>query len=287
MRIAAVSGRLALIEADRYTDVAAASSGQFGPDPDSAYRRWNEFTDWARSQSGAPAGKIAAGTFDAPVLQPRQVFGIGLNYGAHAAESGVATPDDSPTVFTKFPSCLTGPTSTINLPSPTVDWEVELVVVIGRLAQQVSETDAWNYVAGLTVGQDISERTVQLAGPVPQFCMGKSYPSFGPIGPLVVTPDEFTDPDDLEISCSAGGRVLQSGRTSQMIFSVPDLISRISRICPLLPGDLIFTGTPPGVGAARAPQEWLRPNTTLISEIKGIGRMENPIVAGPGYAPGS
>jgi 2-keto-4-pentenoate hydratase/2-oxohepta-3-ene-1,7-dioic acid hydratase in catechol pathway len=124
---------------------------------------------------------------------------------------------------------------------------------------------------------------VQLAGPVPQFSLGKSYPGFGPIGPAVVTPDELADPDDLELSCSVDGQVLQKGRTSQMIFSVPELIARLSAVCPLLPGDLVFTGTPPGVGMARKPQQWLQPGTTLVSEVKGIGTMRNPIVAGPEY----
>jgi 2-keto-4-pentenoate hydratase/2-oxohepta-3-ene-1,7-dioic acid hydratase in catechol pathway len=164
-----------------------------------------------------------------------------------------------------------------------VDWEVELTLVIGRTADHVSEADAWSHVAAVTVGQDISERTVQLDGPVPQFSLGKSFPTFGPIGPWLVTPDELEHPDDLELQCSVSGRVLQKGRTSQMVFSVSELISKISHICPLLPGDLIFTGTPPGVGMARKPQEFLQPGTVLISEIEGIGKLANPIEAGHGY----
>jgi 2-keto-4-pentenoate hydratase/2-oxohepta-3-ene-1,7-dioic acid hydratase in catechol pathway len=155
--------------------------------------------------------------------------------------------------------------------------------VIGQTAERVSEADAWNYVAGLTVGQDISERTVQLAGPVPQFALGKSYRTFGPIGPWLVTPDDLQRRDDLELQCSVAGRVLQKGRTSQMIFSVSELIAQISQVCPMLPGDLLFTGTPSGVGLARKPQEYLHPGTTLISEIEGIGRLTNPIVAGHDY----
>jgi 2-keto-4-pentenoate hydratase/2-oxohepta-3-ene-1,7-dioic acid hydratase in catechol pathway len=219
---------------------------------------------------------------DAPVQRPRQVFGIGLNYLDHAAESGVTVPS-SATVFTKFPTCLVGPTATVLLPSTTVDWEVELVVVIGRTADRVSKDDAWAHVAGLTVGQDISERTVQLAGPVPQFSLGKSYRTFGPIGPWLVTPDELQRPDDLELQCSVSGRVLQKGRTGQMVFSVSELIAQISQVCPMLPGDLVFTGTPPGVGMARKPQEFLQPGMTLISEIEGIGKLVNPVAAGPGH----
>jgi 2,4-didehydro-3-deoxy-L-rhamnonate hydrolase len=282
MRIASRAGRLIIVDGNLCTDVATASNGRFGPDPDDIYEHWADIASWSTTQAPPPGEPCDPAEFDAPVRRPRQVFGIGLNYLDHAAESGFSAPS-SPAVFTKFPTCLTGPTSTIPLPSRTVDWEVELVVVIGRKAERVSEAQAWRHVAGLTVGQDISERTVQLAGPTPQFSLGKSYPGFGPIGPAVVTPDEFADPDDLELSCSVGGQVLQKGRTSQMIFSVSELIARLSAVCPLLPGDLVFTGTPPGVGMARKPQRWLQPGTTLVSEIKGIGTMRNPIVAGPEY----
>lgn len=284
MRMASRAGRLVLVVGANAFDVARASRGRFGPDPDDVYECWEEFLEWAHGAVLDAPEPLAAGELGAPVRRPAQVFGIGLNYRDHAAESGV-TPPDSPAVFTKFPTCLAGPTSTIELPSRTVDWEVELVVVIGRRAEHVSEEHAWSYVAGLTVGQDISERTVQLAGPVPQFSLGKSYPGFGPIGPWIVTPDELATPDDLELECSVDGRVLQKSRTRHMIFPVPELVARLSAVCPLLPGDLIFTGTPPGVGMARTPQEWLLPGTTLVSEIKGIGVMRNPIVAGPTYVP--
>jgi 2,4-didehydro-3-deoxy-L-rhamnonate hydrolase len=286
MRIASVKGRLALIADDHFIDVSDRSTAQFGPETDLIYEQWQEFLPWAQGQNPSEGELLDVADLGAPLHKPRQVFGIGLNYLDHAKEAGVQPPD-SPTVFTKFPSCLAGPSSTITLPSVTVDWEVELVVVIGRHAEDVREDGAWDYVAGLTIGQDISERTVQLAGPVPQFSMGKSYPGFGPIGPWIVTPDELADPNDLELSCSVNGRTLQKGRTSEMVFSVPQLISRLSAICPLLPGDLIFTGTPRGVGMARKPQEWLRPGTTLVSEIQGIGAMANPIVAGPKYAAAS
>src|SRR6478672_10404041 len=287
MRIASRLGRAVIVEGNLCADIANASKGAVGHRIDDLYQNWPGFVQWAAESAPAPDQPFEISELVAPVQRPRQVFGIGLNYLDHAAESGVSVPS-SATVFTKFPTCLVGPTAAVELPSTTVDWEVELVVVIGRTADRVSEHDAWDYVAGLTVGQDISERTVQLAGPVPQFSLGKSYPGFGPIGPAVVTPDELADPDDLELSCSVDGQVLQKGRTSQMIFSVPELIARLSAVCPLLPGDLVFTGTPPGVGMARKPQQWLQPGTTLVSEIKGIGTMRNPIVAGveyPGPAP--
>jgi 2,4-didehydro-3-deoxy-L-rhamnonate hydrolase len=282
MRIASRLGRSIIVAGNLCVDVENASKGAFSHQIDDLYENWQGFLEWARKAAPAPDQPFELSELDAPVQRPRQVFGIGLNYLDHAAESGVKAPD-SATVFTKFPTCLVGPSATIELPSRTVDWEVELVVVIGRTADRVSEADAWNYVAGLTVGQDISERTVQLAGPVPQFSLGKSYRTFGPIGPVLVTPDDLERRDDLELQCSVSGRVLQKGRTGQMVFSVSELIAQISQVCPMLPGDVVFTGTPPGVGMARKPQEFLQPGTTLISEIEGIGRLANPVVAGAGY----
>jgi 2-keto-4-pentenoate hydratase/2-oxohepta-3-ene-1,7-dioic acid hydratase in catechol pathway len=208
---------------------------------------------------------------------PRQTFGVGLNYRDHAAESGLAEPE-VPLVFTKFPTSITGPRATVTLPSAYVDWEAELVAVIGARAQHVKSADAWSHVAGLTVGQDLSERRVQLAGPAPQFSLGKSYPGFGPIGPAIVTLDEITAVDNLEISCLLDDEVLQKGRTSDLIFSIPELVEHISAICPMLPGDLIFTGTPAGVGGARTPNRFLTPGSVLITAIEGIGELRNPLV---------
>jgi 2,4-didehydro-3-deoxy-L-rhamnonate hydrolase len=282
MRIASRLGRSVVVEGNLCADIEKASKAAFSHQIDDLYRDWPAFVQWAHQAAPVADQPFELSELDAPVQRPRQVFAIGLNYLDHAAESGVKAPS-SPTVFTKFPSSLVGPTATIELPSTNVDWEVELVAVIGQTADRVSQADAWDYVAGLTVGQDISERTVQLAGPVPQFSLGKSYRTFAPIGPWLVTPDELARRDDLELQCSVAGRVLQKGRTGQMIFSVSELIAQISQVCPMLPGDLLFTGTPPGVGMARKPQEFLQPGTTLVSEIEGIGRLTNPVVAGGGY----
>jgi 2,4-didehydro-3-deoxy-L-rhamnonate hydrolase len=284
MRIGRANGRLVIIDGDAVVDAAVGSSGEFSADPDRVFAVWDRFTEWAGGYVGPSAhtGPLVAGELDAPVLTPPQVFGIGLNYREHAAESGVDVPA-APPVFTKFRSCLAGPFAAVELPSDHVDWEVELVAVIGRLAERVPEDKAWSYVAGVMVGQDLSERTVQLAGPVPQFSLGKSFPGFGPIGPWLVTPDELPDRDDLRLRCSVDGRALQDGRTRDMIFSVPELVARISAVCPLLPGDLIFTGTPSGVGMGRQPQEFLRPGTTLVSTIDGLGELRNAMVAGPSF----
>jgi 2,4-diketo-3-deoxy-L-fuconate hydrolase len=284
MRIGRAHGRLVLIDDAGVTDVATVSAGEFSADPDRVFAVWDRFAEWAGEHAGPDActGPLVADELDAPVLVPPQVFGIGLNYREHAAESGVDAPDVPP-VFTKFRSCLTGPFAAVELPSDRVDWEVELVVAIGRPAQRVPEEKAWSHVAGVMTGQDLSERTVQLAGPVPQFSLGKSFPGFGPIGPWLVTPDELPDRDDLRLSSSVDGRVLQDGRTRDMIFAVPELVARISAVCPMMAGDLIFTGTPSGVGMGRKPPEFLRPGTTLVSTIEGVGELRNALVAGPGF----
>jgi 2-keto-4-pentenoate hydratase/2-oxohepta-3-ene-1,7-dioic acid hydratase in catechol pathway len=282
MRLATVDDRLCILVDDRATDVERASDGRFPSTAEAALQHWEDLVEWGQSRTVDDALPLGAQRVGPPISRPTQVFAVGLNYRSHAAETGHSAPD-SPPVFTKFVTCLAGPRDTVTLPSPNVDWEVELVVVIGRAAEKVSESDAWNHVAGLTVGQDLSERSVQLAGPVPQFSLAKSFPGFGPLGPSIVTLDEIATPDDLELSCRLDGELLQKGRTSDMIFSVPELIARLSAICPLLPGDVIFTGTPAGVGLARKPRRFLTPGSTLVSSIEGIGELSNPLIAGPEY----
>jgi 2,4-didehydro-3-deoxy-L-rhamnonate hydrolase len=256
-------------------DVESASDGRFSADPQAVYERWSDFTSWAESMpNGADQVKLRADLLGSPAPRPRQVFGIALNYVAHAREAKMELPATPPT-FTKFPTSLTGPFTDVDLPSSTVDWEVELVVVVGTRAEHLAEADAWRCVAGLTVGQDLSDREVQMAGAPPQFSLGKSFPGFGPMGPALVTPDELDDPDDLALTTRIGNEVMQEGRTSQMIFSVGALIQRLSRVLPLLPGDVIFTGTPSGIGAARTPPRFLHPGETLVSEISGLGQMRN------------
>ena len=280
MRIAQYDGRLTLLTGDGGIDVERATGGRFGTSVLDALERWSEFRDTVAGLT-APTHAIDPARLGAPVPLSRQVFGIGLNYRDHAAEAGI--PDEqlptAPTVFTKFPTSTTGPNATVELPSSTVDYEVELVVVIGDRAERVPEEAAWGHVAGLMVGQDLSERTVQLAGPVPQFSLGKSFPGFSPLGPALVTLDEIPDPDALDIGCRIGDEVLQAGNTKDLLFGVPALIAALSRVCPLLPGDTIWTGTPAGVGMGRTPQRFLRPGQTLVSSISGIGELHTLFVA--------
>jgi 2,4-didehydro-3-deoxy-L-rhamnonate hydrolase len=281
MRIANLSGRLVLITADEAAvDVDQASGGRFGPDPQMVYDDWPAFTSWAQTADLSVATAFAVEDLGPPVPRPHQVFAIGLNYREHAAESGLRVPDAPTVIFTKWVSCLTGPVTEVLLPDGGhTDWEVELVAVIGRLARNVSEADAWDHVAGLTVGQDLSERIGQMAGPSPQFSMAKSRPGFGPMGPWLVSPDELDDRDDLELACSINGEQMQKGRTRDLIFSVPAMVSAISRQLSLLPGDVIFTGTPAGVGVGRNPQRFLAPGDELVSHICGIGELRQRFVA--------
>ena len=285
MRLANLHDRLTLVFDGGGVDVEVASSGRFGADPQAVYDTWDEFRSWAKAVVPAdltptdltPVDQTALG---APVPRPRQVFAVGVNYAAHAREAGYPV-ESVPIVFTKFVSSLCGPNVTVALPSGCVDWEVELVVVVGRRTHHVAPAAAWDHVAGLTIGQDLSDREVQMQGAKPQFSLGKSFPQFGPTGPWLVTPDELGDPDDLWIRSIVNDTVVQESRTSHMIDDVPSLLAKLSAVCPLLPGDIIFTGTPEGVGNARTPKWFLGAGDVLISEVEGLGRMTTNFAAAP------
>jgi 2,4-didehydro-3-deoxy-L-rhamnonate hydrolase len=281
MRIGSLNGRLVIVDGGHALDVEEASAGAYSSDPQAVYDRWDGFVEWARDVSFEGASEFSDDQLDAPVPRPRQIFAIGLNYVEHAAESQSDLPTD-PVVFTKFQSSIASATADVELPSENTDYEVELVVVIGKPAYKVSVVDAWGHVAGLTVGQDISERDVQRRGPVPQFSLGKSYPNFAPIGPVVVTVDEFADPDALQLTTTVEtgeeSVTKQDGNTRDLIFPVSDIISRLSEVLPLFPGDIIFTGTPSGVGMGKNPPEYLRKGELLVSTIEGIGTLRNRLV---------
>jgi 2,4-didehydro-3-deoxy-L-rhamnonate hydrolase len=276
MRIANLNGRATMIVEDGAIDLAQATNGRFGPSLHALFEEWDEFVDAAPDVAG-PSKPFSSSALGPPSPAPRQIFAIGLNYARHAEETG-ATPPSIPAVFTKFPSSLSGPFDDIVLSGSMVDWEVELVVVIGRTADFVAAADAWSVVAGFTVGQDISNRKVQYDAGA-QFSLGKSFRTFAPTGPWLVTPDEFEDPNDLGLRCSIDGEVVQDDSTADMVFDVPHLIEELSKVVTLSPGDLIFTGTPAGVGMARSPQRFLAAGETLTTEIEGIGTMVNKVVA--------
>jgi 2-keto-4-pentenoate hydratase/2-oxohepta-3-ene-1,7-dioic acid hydratase in catechol pathway len=278
MRLANITNRLMLITPDdRVIDVSAATDGTFGPSIQECYERWDELREAAsklESFDGRPLDDFAPEEFSSPAPQPRQVFAIGLNFAAHAAVASLAVPEDI-TVFTKFASSLAGPFGTITLPPGTVDWEVELVAVIGRGGQDITKENAWSHVAGVTAGQDLSERTLQASGPAPQYSLAKSFPGFGPLGPMLVTPDEYENPDAIELSCSINGEQVQSGTTADMVFPVPEIIERLSTVVRLFPGDIVFTGTPPGVGVGRVPQRFLAAGDELVTFVEGVGEMRH------------
>ncbi|MEN2739963.1 fumarylacetoacetate hydrolase family protein [Microbacterium sp. X-17] len=271
MRLANLDGRSTVVHADgTATDVATASEGRFGPDPMAAFSEWEAFRSWASTLDGVGPVAVDPARLGPPVPRPPQVFAIGVNYREHADEAGYP-PDSLPVTFTKFPSSLTGADATVELPDGDVDWEVELVVAIGVGGHRIPRDEAWPRIAGVTVGQDLSERAAQLEGTRPQFSLAKSHPGFSPTGPWLVTPDELADPADLAISCALDGEVLQDSRTSRMIYDLPELVARLSAVVTLLPGDLIFTGTPSGIGNARTPKRFLRAGETLVSTIEGVG----------------
>jgi len=279
IRLANVAGRAALLVGDGMIDVARASGGRFSSDPMAALADWEVFAEWARDWTAADVtAPFAEKDLGPPVPRPAKVYGIGMNYRDHAAEAKLEIPK-SPVVFTKFPNCISGPFDDVVLSSDRVDWEVELVVVIGKRGRRIAEKDALAHVAGYTVGQDVSDRRMQFADKPPQFSMGKSLDGYGPIGPALVALDAFADPNDLALTCDVDGVRMQSGRTREMIFGVAPLVAFLSRWCTLEPGDLIFTGTPAGVGSTRDPRRYLAAGEEIESAIEGIGTMRNRCVA--------
>jgi 2,4-didehydro-3-deoxy-L-rhamnonate hydrolase len=282
MRIANLDGRAVLITSDgrRALDINHAADGRFGPDLKSVYDEWSDFCTWARTADLSAAEAFHPEALGAPSPTPRQIFAVGLNYRDHAAEASAAVPVEPTVLFTKWASCLSGPVSTVSLPAAGhTDWEVELVAVIGSRMRRVDPDEAWAHVAGVTVGQDLSERISQNMGQMPQFSLSKSLPGFGPTGPWLVTPDELADPDDLELGCHLNGEQVQRSRTSDMVFSVPVLIAWLSNHVTLLPGDLVFTGTPAGVGLGRTPPRYLQAGDQLVSYITGLGELRQSFSA--------
>jgi len=278
IRLANLRGRATLVVGEGLVDVEERSGRRFSADPMAAMRDWAPLADWARGlRAGDATAVLRTEELGPPVPRPAKVFAIGVNYRAHVAEAGMELPK-TPMVFTKFPSCLAGPSADVVLSSAFVDWEVELVVVVGRGGWHIPEERALEHVAGYCVGQDISDRRLQFSDKPPQFCLGKSLDGFGPTGPAVVSLDEFADPNDLALTCDVSGERMQDARTSDMIFGVPALVAYLTRHCTLEPGDLIFTGTPSGVGSTRNPRRYLRAGEEIVSTIERIGTLRNRCV---------
>jgi 2,4-didehydro-3-deoxy-L-rhamnonate hydrolase len=212
------------------------------------------------------------------VANPQKFIAIGLNYADHAAESGMALPKE-PVVFTKQVNCISGPNDIVTLPpkSKKGDWEVELGVIIGTKAKNIKKADALKYVAGYCTVNDLSEREFQ-AERSGQWTKGKSYDTFGPIGPWLVTADEVKDPQNLNMWLELNGKRVQTGNTSTMVFGVAKIVSHLSEFFTLMPGDIITTGTPPGVGMGMKPPKYLKPGDKMKIWIEGLGEQNQVVV---------
>ena len=277
-----INDRSALVQRETFFDLDTISNGVVSPDAMEAIQNSDLLHHYA-AQLGdyEPSGIIADVDVCAPIPHPRNSFGVGLNYQLHVEEAASKTPS-TPMVFTKFPSCIGGPTDDVIMRSDECDYEGELVVVIGKDGKDIKREEAWSHILGLSVGQDFSDRGVQYKDQPAQFNLGKSFDTFGPTGPYLVSTDSFTDPSDLEIRTTVNGEVHQRDRTSNMIFDIPTLISYISSITSLVVGDIIFCGTPEGVGFRNG--SFLNDGDIVETTIEGIGAMRNKCVRGTGYS---
>ncbi len=279
LRYANIGGRAVLVSDDgtRYVDLETASNEAFSPEPMDAFARWDALRAFSASLPSSAfdtAPSIDASLLGAPSPMPYQVFGIGLNYRTHAEESGMPIPA-SPLTFTKFTSSIAAPNADITLGSQTVDWEVELVAVIATGGRDIPAASAWDHVAGVAVGQDISDRTLQFATQPPQFNLGKSRRGYSPFGPWLMDAADLANRDRMHLSMTLNGETVQDTLTDDLIFDVPTIISYLSTIVELLPGDVIYTGTPGGVGMSHKPPTFLKPGDVLVSTLDGVGHTRN------------
>ncbi len=233
----------------------------------------------AVGEPGTYAGhKLDQVRLHAPLANPPRLFAIGLNYREHAIETKMAFPD-FPVVFFKLQTSIVGPGEAIVLPrnSAEPDYEAELAFVVGKGGFRIPASAWRDHVYGYTIVNDVSARDIQRS--TSQWSMAKSFPTFCPLGPAIVTADEIADPHELAISLSIDGEVLQNSNTRELLFKIPDLIEYLSSIAPLLPGDIVSTGTPSGVGMGRTPKRWLKPGETVTVTVEGLGSLTNPVVA--------
>jgi 2-keto-4-pentenoate hydratase/2-oxohepta-3-ene-1,7-dioic acid hydratase in catechol pathway len=279
----AVGARAAVRHGDFYVDIHATDSslpssvrGLLDAGPETLTK-----AAAAAARPGAVTHAAASAKLLPPLPDPQKIICVGLNYRDHAAESGAAIPRE-PILFSKYPTALIGPGEAIVLPaeSQEVDYEAELVIVIGKKGRHLSKEQALGHIAGYTVGHDVSARDWQLKKDGKQWMVGKTFDTFAPLGPELVTSDEVGDPHNLGIRLRLNGTVMQESNTKQMIFSAGELVAYLSIVFTLLPGDLIYTGTPPGVGMARKPPVFLKGGDAVEVEIDKLGVLRNPVVQG-------
>ena len=269
------SGRAIFIKDDKYYDVNTISNGDISSNSLKALSDTDKLSQlYINLKDYEPSGDLSNINLDPPII-PTNVFAVGLNYKKHAEESNLEIPP-FPMIFTKHSTCISGPKSDICMKSDMVDYEAELVFVIGKGGKDISKEDAWQHVAGLCVGQDISDRPVQFHATPPQFNLGKSFDTFGPIGPYLVSTDLFDNKESLKLQCWVNDELRQETLTNDLIFDIPYLISYISEFITLNTGDVIFTGTPEGVGATQG--KFLKDGDILKTTIEGIGTLENKCV---------
>ncbi|MDC3164571.1 fumarylacetoacetate hydrolase family protein [Gammaproteobacteria bacterium] len=269
------SGRAIFIKDDKYYDVNTISNGDIPSNSLKALSDTEKLSQlYINLNDYEPSGNLSDINLDPPII-PTNVFAVGLNYKKHAEESNLEIPP-FPMIFTKHSTCISGPKSDICMKSDMVDYEAELVFVIGKGGKDISKEDAWQHVAGLCVGQDISDRPVQFHATPPQFNLGKSFDTFGPIGPYLVSTDLFDNKESLKLQCWVNDELRQETLTNDLIFDIPYLISYISEFITLNTGDVIFTGTPEGVGATQG--KFLKDGDILKTTIEGIGTLENKCV---------
>lgn len=283
MKLANVSGRASVLVDGRVLDLEKASGGTLGSDPMSLadLSLHGRFAQLAAAADVEALPVLEEASLGAPVPRPSKVIALALNYASHVIESNKTMPEE-PHVMVKFPSSICGPFDTVIAPAgrPMIDFEAEIVLVIGRRCKAVAEQDAWDVVAGIMAGNDISDRGEQFRPPIKQFSMAKSYDTFGPTGPTLVTPDEFPDRDDIALDGWVDGLHTQTARSSDFIFTVARQIAWLSRFCTLEVGDHIWTGTTGGVGESRTPELWLTDGSVVETQVDIVGRMRNVVKVG-------
>lgn len=283
MKLANVAGRASIILDGRVLDLERSSGGSIPSDPMvlADLSRHAEFAALVAAADQGALPELDESLLGAPVPRPSKVIALALNYASHVIESNKTMPEE-PHVMVKFPSSICGPFDTIIAPAgrPMIDFEAEIVLVIGKQCKAVPEEDAWEVVAGVMAGNDISDRGEQFRPPIKQFSMAKSYDTFGPCGPILVTPDEFPDRDDIALDGWVDGLHTQTARSSDFIFSVPKQVAWLSRFVTLNVGDHIWTGTTGGVGESRSPELWLKDGSIVETQVDIVGKMRNPVKVG-------